>query len=314
MRFALPSFGLRSPEWTAVDAAPDGRWLAVRVRPPRAGRGKPVVLKCAQSSGVAIGQHAIGELLGQMGGGGWTLPLVRGDYQMLVLPEPPVLESEMESSLRWTLSSMIDYPIDQAVIAWMRIPTAGHDSKREKQVYVIVARQSVIDEQAQLFAKASVSLKAVDVRETALRNIAALLEKKNEGIGLVTVDASGVTTTFTYRGELYLDRFIAQPLDEVLADDDARRLRFLDRIAQQVYQSMDLLSRNFPFVNVARIVVGPVPGLDLATHLRGKLPVPVESLDLANVLDVTAAPELRKPEIQARYLVAVGAALRGQAQ
>jgi MSHA biogenesis protein MshI len=312
MRMAMPTFGLRSTEWTGVDTAPDGRWLAVKVRAPRTGR-KPVVVKCARSSGVAIGQHALGELLEQVGGGGWTLPLVRGDYQMLVLPEPPVLDSELEQSLRWTLSSMIDYPIEQAAIAWMRIPTAEYDAKRERQIYVIVTRRSVVEEHAQLFSKANVALKAVDVRETALRNIASLLEKKHEGLGLVTADATGVTTTFTFNSELYLDRFIAQPLKDV-SEDVERKQRFLDRIAQQVYQSMEMLARDFPFVTVGRILVGHVPGLDVGAHLRGKLPVTVENLDLATVLDVSGTPELRSVQAQSQYLVALGAALRGYVQ
>jgi MSHA biogenesis protein MshI len=310
MAFELPSFGLARTEWTAVDPAPDGRWLAVKVRPPRAGRGKPVVVRCMRSSGVAMGEHALGELQKEVGNKGWTLPLVRGDYQMLVLPEPAVLDSEMENSLRWNISSMIDFPVEQAVISWMRIPTIEFDAKRERQIYVIVARRELVDEHANLFARANITLRAVDVRETALRNIAALLEKKNEGIGLVTVDASGVTTTFTYRGELYLDRFISQPLSEVL-EDATRQQRFLDRVAQQVYQSIDLLSRNFPFINLGRIVVGPVPGLDLARHLRGVLPVTVETLDLASIVDIAATPELKKPEMQSQYMVALGAALRG---
>lgn len=310
MGFALPSFA-RSTEWTGVDTGSDGRWLAVKVRPPRAGRGKPVVVSCAQSSGVAIGQHAIAELSAKLGGGPWSLPLARDDYQMLVLPEPPVLDSELEQSLRWTLASMVDYPIEQAAIAWMRIPQSDSGEKREKQLYVIVARRSVITEQAEMFSKANVALKAVEVRETALRNIAALLENKNEGVGLVTADANGITTTFTFRGELYLDRFIAQPLQQVLAEDDQRQQRFLDRIAQQVHQSMELLSRNFPFITVGRIVIAAVPGLPIATHLRGKLPVPVEALDLANIADLADIKELRTPELQSRYLVAFGSALRG---
>lgn len=309
MAFALSSFGLGVTDWTGVDATPDGRWVAIKVR---ASRGTPVVLKCAQSSPIANGEHALADLAKEMGMGGWTLPLPRGDYQMLVLPEPPVLESEMEQSLRWTLTSMIDFPIEQAVVQWMRIPTAEFDPKREKQLYVIVARRGLIEEQDLAFSKAQILLKAVDVRETALRNIAALLEKKQEGIGLLTIGAAGVTTTFTYRGELYLDRFIAQSLEEVLSGDSVRQARFADRIAQQVYQSMDLLARNFTFINVGRIVVAPVPGLDIVGHLRGKLPVNVEMLDLSKVLDLTHAPELRKPELQSKYLVALGAALREQ--
>lgn len=311
MAFALGQWSLGGTDWIGADSTPDGRWVGVRVRAPRTGRGLPVVLKCAQSSGIAMGEHAIAELEKELGSAPWTYPLARGDYQMLVVPEPPTLESEIESSLRWTLSSMVDFPIDQCIVQWMRIPTAEFDVEHEKQLYVIVARDQTVEEQAAPFRVAKAPLKAVEVRETALRNVAALLEKKDEGIGLVTLGATGVTTTFTFRGELYLDRFIAQPLEEVLDDEPAKQLRFMDRIATQVYQSMDLLGRNFPFINVGRIVVGAAPGLDIASHLRGKLPVPVDALDLSQVLNLDAVPELRKPEMQSRYVVAIGAALRG---
>ena len=43
--------------------------------------------------------------------------LSRDDYQMLVLPEPTVLDSEMQASLRWSLGSMIEYPAAEASLA-----------------------------------------------------------------------------------------------------------------------------------------------------------------------------------------------------
>jgi len=238
--------------------------------------------------------------------------LHRGDYQMLVLPEPPVLDSEMEASLRWSLSSVIDFPVEEASVAWMRIPTAEMQPGREKHVYAIVSRNSVMDAQTTLFHKARLNLKAIDVRETALRNIGALVERKGECLGLLNVGSSGVETTFTFRGELYLDRFIAQPLNEIVEGDPQRQQKFFDRVAQQVHQSMDLISRTHPFISVSRIVIAPLPSpLTLREHLAGKLPVPVESLNLASVFDLSATPELAKPENQARNLVALGAALRG---
>src|SRR4051812_36474014 len=172
--------GSSRSSWAALETADDGRLLAVSVKVPRGGRGTPVVLECAESSGVALGEHALQEIASQVGPAQWTVPLARGDYQMLVLPEPTVPESEMQDSLRWTLGSMIDFPIEQAVISWMRIPRDGATADAEKQIYVIVARKSIVEEQTALFDQARVTLKAVDVRETALRNIASLLERKHE--------------------------------------------------------------------------------------------------------------------------------------
>jgi MSHA biogenesis protein MshI len=309
MAISLNAFGFGAKDWTGVDVSAEGRMLAVKVRPSRTGR--PLVLRCAESSAVATGEHALGELAQAIGPGRWNMPLARGDYQMMVMPEPPVPEKEMEASLRWSLASVIDFPVDDAVIAWMRIPTAEFQPKAEKQLYVIAARRSLVDEQAGMFLSAKLPLEAIDVRETALRNIAALIGDRNQGLGLLTVGGSGVTTTFTYRGELYLDRFIAQRLDEVVQGDETRLQRFFDRIAQQVQQSMDVLARTYPFIDVSRIVVAPAPGLDLVEALKGRLRLLVQPLDLAEVLDVSAVPQLRRPDVQARYLFAVGAALRG---
>jgi MSHA biogenesis protein MshI len=306
----MNTFGLLHDDWTGVDTAPDGRLLAVKVRAPRGGR--PAILRCAESSGVAFGEHALAELQRTIGRARWNWPLARGDYQMMVLPEPPVLEQEMEASLRWSLGSLIDFPAEEAVIAWMRIPTAEFQPKAERQLYVIAARRSLVDEQAGMFERARLGLAAIDVRETALRNIAALVENGDRGLGLLTVAPSGVTSTFTCRGELYLDRFIAQRLEDVVQGDRARQEKFFERVAQQIQQSMDVLGRTYPFVEVARIVVAPSPGLELVEALQRKLLLPVQPLDLADVMDLSAVPQLRKPEEQARYLVAVGAALRGR--
>lgn len=303
--------GLGGHEWTGVDLAPDGRWLAVQVRTPSVGHGRPMVLKCVQSSPVAIGEHALAELAQFVGKSRCTLPLPRGDYQMLVMPEPPVLDGEMETSLRWSLAPLIDYPIDEAVVDWMRIPTGEFDPQREKQVYVIVTHKASVDGHQATFQKAKLSLLAVDVRETALRNIAGLLAGAQEGLGLVTLTEEGVSTTFTYRGELYLDRFMAQPLAEVLEGGAPRQAKFFDRVAQQVHQSLGVIETSFPFITVRRIVVAPAPGpLDLTGQLASRLQVPVERLDLTTAMDMSATPELRTPANQARYLVAVGAALR----
>lgn len=313
MNVKLPMFGLGAKGWTAFDATEEG-FCAVTVRNPKSASGKPQVIHCASTDAMVHGAEAIRSLAAKVGASGFsrTLVLSRNDYQMIVVPEPPVLEAEIQSSLRWTLASMIDFPIQEANIDWMRIPTAQYQPDREKQLYAIVARDPVVAEQAALFDKAHAPLTTVDIRETALRNLTGLLEKGLEGTGLVTVGPGGVATTFTFKGELYLDRFIAQSMDEIASGDSQRRQKFFDRVAQQVYQSMELITRTHPFISVERIVLGPTPDLmELGPHLAGKLPVPVHNLELASIFDISATPQLQKPKEQARYLVALGAALRG---
>jgi MSHA biogenesis protein MshI len=306
-RFALP---VREREWNAIELAADGRWIAASVNALSGGK-KPRVVACATSSAVAMGTQAVQEIAAKLPKVRWSTVLSRGDYQMLVVPEPPVLDAEVQSSLRWSLASMVDFPIAESALAWMRIPTSQFDPVAAKQVYAVVARQAIVAERAAVFKKAGIALRAVDVRETALRNIASLASRDGAGLGLLSLSSSGVSTVFTYRGELYLDRFIAQPLDEI-ASDEQRRKRFLERLTSQLAQSLELMARSYPFFSVSRLLIAPSdPDFGLVSYLGDVLTVPVEKLDLASVFDLGAVPELSNSKAQATYLVALGAALRG---
>ena len=304
--------GTKASGWTALDAGVDGAMCAVSVR--RGPGGRPQTVKCAHRAAGMPAAEALQELAQQVAvlGFPWVMALQRSDYQMLVLSEPVVLAAEMEQSLRWALGSMVDYPISEAHVTWIKIPTAELQPNHAHQLYGIVARHSLIKAQEALFQKCKLSLQALDVRETGQRNIAALLEKKREGLGLIYLAPAGVNITFTYDGELYLDRFIEQPLADLLLADGAQRQEMFERIALQVSRSVDFIDRNFPFMPIQRMVVAPLPQpLGLTEYLAANLSLPVEQLDLTLIFDLSLTPELAVPENQWRYFIALGAALRG---
>ncbi len=300
--------------WSAVDVGPDGLLVGVSVRPGAQAGARPQVVKCGQVTGAALVDAGLAGLARKISVGGfpWTVPLARNDYRILVVAEPPVLAAEMDRSLRWTLGPMVDFSIDEANLVWMKIPTAEFQPNRAKHLYAIVAQRSVVQQQVALFAQAKLALRAIDVRETAQRNIAALLEKKGEGLGLLSMGPHGVTITFTFGGELHLDRFIELSLAELLAADAPGQQKFFERIALQVSRSVDFIQRNNSFMPVERIMLAPLPAqIGLHDYLSQNLSVRVEALDLASVFDLSLTPELALPENQSRYLMALGAALRG---
>ena len=305
--------GARSHGWTAVDISAEGALHAVSVR--RGPAGRPQTLRRAHRAAGAPVAQALAEVAHQVGVAGfpWVLVMQRGDYHMLVLAEPSVLPQEMERSLRWSLGSLIDYPVDQAHVTWLEIPTKLLQPNRARQVYAIVAQHSFIEAQQDLFQKCKLKLQALDVRETAQRNIAALLEKKgnSEGLGLVHVAPTGVHITFTYGGELYLDRFIKQALNEMLAADEAQRRSMFEHIALQVSRSVDFIARNLPFMRVQRVLLAPLPlGIELHEYLVANLALPVERIELAQVFDLSLTPDLAAQDKGCSYFIALGAALR----
>jgi MSHA biogenesis protein MshI len=302
--------------WNAVDTGPHGVCSASVLSFSKARDNRPQVMQWDFSSTVGeFDQLKLGLIAKDFSTPdfGWTLPLSRGDYKLLVLPQPPVPESEMEESLRWSLGTMLDFPISEATIDWLPIPTREQMPQRPLHVYAVAARQEVIRSRSAPFVSAKLPLHAVDIRETAQRNIAAQIEKPGEGLGLISMNNEGLLLTFTCGRELYLDRFIEEPIEAMLAGDAESRRKILDRIVLQVQRSQDFIGRTLPFVNITRIVVAPLPApIPLAEHLAQNLSVPVETLDLASVFDFSLTPDLGEQENQARAFIALGAALRGR--
>ena len=304
-----------SAGWTGVDPSPEGM-CGASVRMPGAAGGKPQVVKCGALSEPVFGAAALARLARKIAVPHfqWTLPLERGDYKIVVLPEPAVRPAEMADSVRWSLGALLDYPVEEASVDWMLIPTLKQLPRRQQDIYAVATRHEVIRQRAGTFRQARIPLNAVDIRETAQRNIAALLEMPGEALGMLSVNTQGVQITFTFEGELYLNRFIEAPLATAVEGDAESRARMFERITLEVQRSLDFLHRTLSFMQIGRIVMAPsaVP-IALREHLAQNIAEPVEMLDLASVFDFSLTPELAQEENQARYFVALGAALRGMA-
>ena len=272
--------------WTAVDAAGDGLY-GVSVLPPHTSGGKPRVLKYGAMPGRQLDANTLAELAGKISVAGcrWTLPLERKAYTLLVVEEPMVLPDELEQSVRWTIGTLIDYPVGEANIAVMKIPTATLLPNRAANIYVVAAKRDVVARYNDLFRQARLSLQAIDVRETAQRNIAALAEKPGEGAGLLSIGKRGVHFTITFNGELYFDRFVEEPLlVDPLADADAIR-RACERVVLQLQRSLDYIGRNLQFINIDRILLAPMP--------NGPSPAPFSILVVEDDADLRQLYELK---------------------
>lgn len=301
----------RKSGWASVEATADGLF-GVSVAVPSEPGGKPRVLACNTVANAALDAESLTRLAGggAFAGHAWTVPIDRKTYNILVIEEPAVRPDEMEQSIRWAISTMIDYPVADACVSWMRIPTDKLLPNRAPHIYVVATRRDVVDLHRHAFKQAKLHLGAIDVQETAHRNIAALVAKPGEGVALLSVGKRGVQFTVTFQGELYLDRHV----DELVfgnGSDEAVLERARERVVLQVQRSLDFIGRTLPFIDITRVALAPMPGeTQLRERIAENLPVPVDSIDLASVFDLSHTPQLRVEEEQANYFVALGAALR----
>lgn len=302
--------------WTSIDCQ-DGLF-GVSVRSPRVADEKPHVVRHAALPREKATSENLSKFKNQIESADfkWVSVLDRNDYQMMLVDKATVSESEMEQSLRWSITPLIDYPPQDANLSWMDIPVLGEHSNRTPQVYVIASRCDRIDAHVALFERAQISLQAVDIRETAQRNISAALEAAalggDSGLCLVHAEPRGVQLTVTHKGELYLERYIRESIfNDQLEQGASAMTHKLDRIALEIQRSINLVQRNFSSLSVEHVLVAPTQkDIGLAGHLGSRLAAKVEDFDLGQVFDWPTDSDLVQPELQALYFNALGAALR----
>lgn len=302
----------KSDGWSAIDM--QGGMFGVNVRLPEMAGRKPVVVQRAafagQSADVAV-LAQMGRVLAPDKFHAVTL-LGRRDYQLFMLDKPTVRPDEIESSLRLAVSPLIDYPVAEASLAWLDIPARQTMGSRVQQLYVVVARTDVVEVRKSLFEQSRLRLDAVDIRETAQRNISGLLESDQAATCLVCVEPEGVQLTVTYKRDLYLVRFVNEALLDKASPQDREVLATaVERLALEIQRSFDFVRRNYPALNIQSLYVAPTQqDLGLVELLKSQLIEEVKPLDLAEWFDFAIDADLKKPQVQAQYFHALGSALR----
>lgn len=299
----------RAQPWVVADLQPL-RMLTISVQPARPGE-RPLVLGASAfefeqfpADAAALSAFAQKQQLARQR---WALLLPRDDYRLTVMPEPDVPAAELAASLRWQLSTTLDFPADDAAVDFVRIPTKEWQPERAPELYVVAARGAAVQAQAALFRAARLDLRAIDIRETAQRNVAMLLEREKELLVLVAFCEDEVRISFNWQRELYMDRLIAEP--SVHDETPERRAAALERIQLQVQRSLEAVRANYPFMQAARIVLAGAP-----EGFRASLQVAVfdavDELDPDSLFDLSRTPELHDMRTFMRHFHALGVALR----
>ncbi|MBA3903793.1 MAG: agglutinin biogenesis protein MshI [Rhodocyclaceae bacterium] len=309
MKAFLPG-GQNSKGWMAISLYPERIDIA---RVKRNGDGRPEVAMLDSYRKEGGDKESLARLRKslRLGNHRCATLLRPAEYQMLQIEAPAVPPDEIREAVRWRIKDMLDYPPTAATIDVLNVP--GEGAGKSRQVFVVAANNALIGPRMQMFEDAKVPLEAIDIQETAQRNIAALYEVENRGLALLSFDENGGLLTFTFKGELYLARRIEITASQMAEADGERRRQLFERIGLELQRSLDHFDRQFSFIPLAKLVVAPVaevPGL--IEYLGGNLYVPMESLDLARVMDFPAVPELRNAARQAQCLHTIGIALRDE--
>ena len=240
-----------------------------------------------------------------------TTLLAENDCTLTQMDAPAVPREERKEALRWALKDVVSYAVESACVDVLDLPAEGLPPGRQAGVLVVSAAEQAVRACVAPFELAGVRLDAVDVPELAQRNISALLEDDNRGLVLLRIDESGMMLTLTFHGELVAVRHSEMNSSQLLSEDVAQRERVVERLVLELQRSLDNFDRQYSHIPVSKVVVASSPHVDhLVDALRHGTYVPIVAMDLTGHLDFSTVPELKTPEVQSRYLLAIGAALR----
>ena len=236
--------------------------------------------------------------------------LERGQYQIVPADAPAdVPREEWQDALRWQLKGQLEFAAEDAALDLLTLPN-DQSQRRQAQLLAVLAPKYRLRDLVGLCQSQRLALDAIDIPETALRNISARLEPEQRAQALLSFGSGAGSLVVTQGGELLMYRQIELGADALAHEDDARRQAALDRAALEVQRTLDNFERLFSHLSLGRVLVAPGAGMAaLVGHLGGMVNVKVEALDLQGVLDVSAAPALQGAE-SARWLTALGAGLR----
>ena len=235
--------------------------------------------------------------------------LAGGDYQIFNVEAPNVPQEELKTAIRWRLKDILDFPAADATIDVLGIGL-DPNSRAQQSIFVVAARNTVIQPRQKLFLDAKVDLHAIDIPDMAQRNISAMLEPEGRGVAMLSFGDDGGLLTVSYRGELYLSRRFDVTLTQLLEPEHERKHQAFDKITLELQRSLDHVERQYSFISIAKLVLGPSPVSGLDEYLSSNLYTPVETLDLATLFDLSRTPELADRAQQQRLFLAIGAALR----
>ena len=242
-----------------------------------------------------------------------TTLLGPGEYQLLNVEAPNVPAQEMKTAVRWRLKDMLDFPVDQATIDVIDMPLDQSALGRvQRTMFAVAARNAIVGARQKLFTEAKVDLSVIDIPEMAQRNISAMLEPEGRGVAMLCFGSDGGLLTVSYRGELFLSRRLDVTLEQLVETEHERKLHSFDKITLELQRSIDHFERQFSFISVSRLVLGPSAIAGLDEYLSSNLYMPIDTLDLATVLDLGRVPSLADKQLQQRFLLALGAALRDE--
>lgn len=250
----LKSLGSSRPQSQAVVGLSLHRALAVAAVPPAdCPRVALAELPTEASGQVRALARAVADI--GMRGCPAAITLPPGSYSMLQIDRPPVEDDELVAAARWRVGSLLDYPVEEAVLQVFDAPQPN-DRQRSPMLNVVAAPARAVRELASIVRKAGLVPQKVTVAELAVRDLVGLAPGGADTIVTVFLTGRQGLIQVTRSGQILLSRRLDYGLSSV-KPVDVLATGIQNTLPLELRRTIDYFDSHFSGGGIRRILAGP---------------------------------------------------------
>lgn len=242
--------------------------------------------------------------------------LSNSQYRDFSIESPHVNPDEMKQALRWRIADLLDYAVDDALIDYYSLPAVKR-ANRPQMVEVVSCRHVLAMSFVQVCKQAGLRVQAIDIQETALRNLAILLPENEQGVAIVHLQATTGQIVIQKQGQIYLSRkfdfkYSDLNFDRGLEDRGAQDQGNADErsnLAVEIQRSLDYVENYYdiPPINALALVLMPNNTQDVIHYLMIEYGITARAMDLSAIVE---GDIVLNDSLQNQCAPVIGASLR----
>ena len=218
------------------------------------------------------------------------LVLTSDEYRLVTIEAPSVPEDELSDAIRWKISDLIEFQVDDAVIEHYPLP-ASQRAKNDSMLEIIASPKTAIQPLVNLCIKCDLQLKVIDIQETTLRNLATLLPENDRGIAILHLQKSSGRIIIEQQGTIYLSRKLAIGFerlglsDNLLSNEQVAMEQ--NSLALEIQRSFDYVESFYGLPPISCMAVIPLPEntQGLLNFLNTNHGITARIMDLSTIID-----------------------------
>jgi len=216
--------------------------------------------------------------------------LTRDQYRSISIETPPVPMEEFKQAVSWRIADMLEYPVDQAVIDYYPLPESNR-ANAPSMLEVVTCPLSLANTLMEQCREAGLNVSVIDIQETTLRNLAALLPENSQGIAVLHLQANSGLIMIQKNGTIYLSRRMDHGYSHFGSTFNSNESLNLEQdqnnLALEIQRSLDYVEHfyDIPPINSLAVVLMPTDAYDLINFLNIHYGITARAMDLSAIIE-----------------------------